>query len=154
MTFNQKPASLTSDASEMRLFSSSFEQVEIHMALATMFCMEQLPKLTVEQQQRYLAFELGVLEYYDRVMLQEGLSEKDSGVRFINFLIYYANRKNAELAETVFQFWWSLFRNGGRLTERKLGFDSANDRVNVDGSRKVGHSPVQYLTDAIGFDIK
>lgn len=141
------------DEDEEKLFSTTCAQVHMCMVLARISFEDQLAKLTTEQAERYAAFELGVLEFYDRAVLQIGLNEKDSGVRFINFMIYYAHYKNAELAESVFQFWLSLVKHGLLLRERKLGFDSVNDEVNPDGSRKIGHSPIRYFANAVGLKL-
>jgi len=141
------------DDDEEKLFSTTCTQAHTCMALSRIHFEDQLAKLTTEQAERYAAFELGILEFFDSAVLQIGLNEKDSGVRFINFMIYYAHYKDTELAEPVFQFWLSLVKHGLLLKERKLGFDSVNDRINPDGSRKIGHSPIRYFADAVGLKL-
>ena len=141
------------DENEEKQFSSTSELIQMHMMMASILYEEQLAKLTPDQEKCYLAFELGVIEYFDRVFFQISSDEEDSGVMFVNFLIYYANHKYTESAEPVFQLWRSLSVHGLLLKERELGFDSVNNQVNPNGSRKVGHFSGRYLKDAVGFDL-
>ena len=152
---NYQPKKVPSSAAsqdEERQFSSAAEMVHMQMMGASMLYEDQLSKMTQEQEKRYLAFELGVIEYFDRAILS--LSEtENSDLRFFNFLIYYANQKYGENAEGVFQLWRSLAVHGLLHGERKLGFDSVNNQVNPDGTKKEGHFPGSYLKEAVGIEL-
>lgn len=134
-----------------RQFSSACELVQMQMMGASMLYEEQLSQMDKEQEKSYLAFELGVIEYFDETFLS--LAEtNNSDVRFLNFLIYYANYKYGKNAEGVFQLWKSLASHGLLQRERKLGFDSVNNQVNPDGTKKKGHFSGRYLKSAVGFE--
>lgn len=49
-------------------YGSTEERVRIHMMGCEMLCADQLQNLSLEKQELYLAFELGVLEYYHRIL--------------------------------------------------------------------------------------
>jgi hypothetical protein len=143
----KSPSIANSD--EDRHFLSASELVQMQMTGASMLYKEQLSKMTPEQEKKYLAFELGVIEYFDRTLLRIN-SEEASDVNFFNFLISYAKYKYGDSSEDVFQFWRALAIEGLLLKERELGFDSVNNHVNPDGSHRAGHYPGKYLRDAVG----
>lgn len=70
-----------------------------------------------------------------------------------NFLIFYANQKYGDNSEAVFQLWQSLGVHGLLNEERKPGFDSVNNQVNPDGTKKEGHFPGRYLKDTVGIEL-
>src|SRR5690554_406900 len=152
---NYQPKKVPSSAAskdEERKFSSAAEMVQIQMMGASMLYEEQLSKMDKEQEKAYLAFELGVIEYFDRAFLSISETE-NSDVRFFNFLIYYANQKYGGDSEGVFQLWKSLAVHGLMNTERELGFESVNAQVNPDGTKKEGHFPGGYLKKAVGIEL-
>lgn len=124
----------------------------MQMMVASMLYEEQLSKMNKEQEKAYLAFELGVIEYFDRTFLSFA-ETGNSDVRLFNFLIYYANQRYGENAEGVFQFWKSLAVHARMHNERKLGFDSVNNQVNPGGTKKAGHFPGGYLKEAVGIEL-
>lgn len=134
-------------------FASASKLVQMQMMMASMLCEEQLSKMTPEQEKRYLAFELGVIEYFDRTFWRIGSDDENSDEQFFNFLDYYANQKYGDSSESVFQLWHLLAVHGLLLKERELGYDSVNKQVNPDGSKKEGHYPGCYLQDAVGIEL-
>lgn len=79
-----KPKTTISSAEseeEERQFSSATEMVQMQMMAAAMLFEDQLSRMTQEQEKKYFAFELGVIEYFDRTFLSIGDSEK-SDVKF------------------------------------------------------------------------
>ena len=95
-----------------------------------------------------MAFELGALEYYSTTVLE--LTEEDKSYIFTSFLDYYSDRKYKEKANIVNQFWLSIELSNNYLRERKLGFESLNNRMNIDGTMRSGFYPGGYLKNAIG----
>lgn len=149
----RKSPSSANNSDEEHQFSSASELVLMQMAGASMLFEEQLSKMTPEQEKKYLAFELGVIEYFDRTLLRIDSEEDASDVKFFNFLIYYAKNKYGDSSEAVFQLWRALATQGLLLKERELGFESINNQVNPDGSQRAGHFPGRYLRDAVGIEI-
>ena len=140
------------DEDEEKQFSSISELVEMSMTLASILFQEQLSEIDKQQEKLYRAFELGVIEYYDRVFLRRAETDaENANARFFNFLIYYANQKYGENGEDVFQLWSSLALDGLMHHERELGFDSVNEGVNPDGTKKIGHYSALYLKKAVRF---
>ncbi|MCR9982905.1 zinc ribbon domain-containing protein [Vibrio alginolyticus] len=152
---NYDPSPIVSSAAneeEERLFLSACELVQMQMAGASLLYEEQISKMDHDQNNRYLAFELGVIEYFDRSLLSISETE-NSNVRFFNFLIYYSNKTYGANSEAVFQLWHSLAVHGLMHTERELGFNSVNNQTNPDGTRREGHFPGKYLKEAVGFEL-
>jgi len=137
---------------EEKQFSTVKELVELQMLGASMIFQDQPSDMTPSQEKKYLAFEFGVIEYFDRTILRTSSENEDSDVNFFNFLIYYANKKYSNASEQAFQFWHTLAVEGSHLKERELGFNSVNNEVNEDGTRKQGHFSGRYLAEAIGLD--
>lgn len=151
---NYRPSSAYSsaaDENEERQFHSASEMIQMQMTAASISYEEELLKMTQDQEELYLAFELGVIEYFDRVYLSI-IKIEDPDLRFFNFLIYYANQKYGENSDRVFQLWKSLAVHGLMHNERKLGFDSVNNQTNPDGSRRASHYPGRYLKKAVGIE--
>ena len=124
-----------------------YDLASTHIALSCMLVSDQLENINNEQERCFLAFELGVLEYYSTTILN--LTEEDRSYIFSCFLDYYSDRKYKEKASVINQFWLSIAINNNYLRERKLGFESLNDRVNMDGTIKNGFYPGGYLQKAI-----
>lgn len=137
---------------EERLFSSASELVKMQMMAASLLCEDQLSQMRTEQEKSYLAFELGVIEYFDQTLLNISENE-NSDVKFFNFLIYCAEKNHDENAEGTFQLWRSLVVHGLLYRERKLGFDSVRNQVNPDGTKNESHFPGVYLQNAIRIDV-
>lgn len=133
-------------------FSSISDLVKMQMAASCIMFTDHLSKMTQEQEKKYFAYELGVIEYHYRMYLVSTESS-DSDIGFVNFMIYYANQKYDENAEAIFEFWNYLVTNELMTDTRKLGFDSINNQVNEDGTKKEGHFPGSYLMRAVGFEL-
>lgn len=124
----------------------------MHIVIMNMLCEEQMQKLDDEQSLRFLAFELGVIEWHDQAIMRVAENQEgEADVRFFNFLIYYANRKYGELGESVFQTYKELATRGLMHEERRLGYESINDGINSDGSQRPGHIGTNHLSKAVGF---
>jgi len=117
-----------------------------------MLCQDQLGNLSQEKQKLYLAFELGVLEYYHRTRL---ILDESKGANeiFFEFLIFYSNDKYQNESFSVLDFWQMLAVGSLMHDERKLGFDSVNNYRNSDGSRREGHAPPIYFMEALHIDM-
>ena len=140
-----------SSNSDEKEFSSIAQFVQMHMFGAGIPFQEQLSKMSKEQEKKYLAFELGVIEQIFHTMLW--LEQGEDTVRLFNFLIFYDNYKYPNSAQFAFHSWRKLLVDGQNFTERKLGFDSVNDEVKADGTRREGHYPPSYLKDALGIEL-
>ena len=136
---------------EEKEFKSVSDLVKLHMAITTMLYRDWFQKMTPKEEKQYLAFELGVIEHFDRTVLRVG--EHTSDDRVFNFITFYAKHTYGDSSENVLQFWRSLAMHGLMHRERKYGFDSVNDERRPDGSRREGHFPGGYLKDAIGIEI-
>lgn len=137
---------------EDRQFSTASELVRNHMMVTTMLYQDEILEMTFEQGQRYLAFELGVAEYYERAFLN--LYETESmDAKFINFLIYHSHHTYVNNSEQVSRFWQKLAGNGLMYAERKLGFDSVKCKTNPDGTQRDGAYPGRYFKEAVGINI-
>ena len=63
-------------------YGSAADFVLMHMVGCAMLCQDQLANLSQEKQKLYLAFELGVLEYYHRARLIQDKSKDVSQIFF------------------------------------------------------------------------
>lgn len=99
--------------------------------------------------ERFLAYELGVIEWHDRAIMQLvwSESEEDEEIRFFDFLSYYCIRKYGHESSDIFGCYMKFATQDLFHRERKLGFDSVND-----GLTKPGHIPAPYLAEAIGVE--
>ena len=129
-------------------YGPTTELVRMHMMGCEMLCQEQFQDLSLEKQKLYLAFELGVLEYHHRTMLTLDKSVDANNI-FFEFLIFYSNYKYKHEQLRVFDFWRALAVESSMHEERELGFDSVNNYINSDGSRRQGHAPPVYFMKAL-----
>lgn len=134
---------------EKQRFSNVSELVKMHMLGARMLFEDEIEEMSVEQQNLYLAFELGVIEYAATNIM--GIDPNNAGAEFANLLLHYANFTYGAASEDVFQIWKTLTTQSTFLKERESGFDSINESHNADGSQRAGHFPGAYLKDAVGF---
>ena len=109
--------------------------------------LEQIQNLDEESSKRYLAFELGVIEFYDKTILAIDKIKIDS--IFLNFLIFYSNYQYKGKSKPAFDFWQVELKTHLFLKERKLGFDSINNQMNEDGSRNECHFAGRYIKEAV-----
>lgn len=135
---------------ESTLLPEIYESVHTHMDLVCSLCEEQLQGLDGEQIRRFLAFELGVIEWHNQSMLSMknlgGEDRENKGdASFFNFLTYYANKKYGDRGESVFQIYSDLATKGGMFEERKLGYDS------IAGLGGPEHCGTNKLALAVGF---
>lgn len=133
-------------------YGSTAELARIHMKACAMLCDDQVQNLNQGQQKLYLAFELGVLEYYHRTILTLDES-KDANEVFFEFLIFYSNGKYQKNQLQVFDFWQMLAVQSLMHEERKLGFESINNYENIDGTRRAGHAPPIYFMKALRLNL-
>lgn len=150
---NKKVTSMNTQSSnsDEKDFSPIAQFVQMHMFAAGILYQEQLSKMSKDQEKKYLAFELGVIEQIFHAMLQ--LEQGEDSVRLFNFLIYYDNYQYPNSAQSAFHFWRALMVNGQNFKERKFGYDSVNEEVNADGTRRAGHHPGPYLKEALGIKL-
>jgi hypothetical protein len=134
---------------EESLFSSVAELVQVQMLFTSMLIEHELSNLTEEQKKKYLAFELGVIEYFDQLMMRTE-SDNESDIRVMNFLIYYVNSKFSNHSENDLRFWTDALINGQGFKERKLGFNSVKHHWNSDGSKRANYFPGAFLMEALG----
>lgn len=132
-------------------FEPSATFATVRMAMCDALFPDQVKGMDADQKQLYLAFELGVIEYYHRnhIMLDES---NDFNQTFFEFIIYYTNKKYLNDASTVLDFWTALAVDGKMQKQRKLGYDSVADHTNPDGTQNKYYSPLAYFTKAIGLD--
>lgn len=130
-------------------FESVYQMIEAHMSSMTAVFEESISKLSPEQADKFLAFELGVIEFFDRRLLRMGVDDEGAAdIRFFNFLIFYGKKKYGESSQGTFNYWHDLAMNGLLRKERELGFSSANYPSNPGAP----HFPFLYLKDAVGID--
>lgn len=114
--------------------------------MCTTFYQEKLKNSDSTLTTRYLAFELGVIEYFHRGMLQRhnGLDINQS---ILGIAICYAATKYGKHADSVFHAWREMLTSGAMQKERSLGFESL--RCN-DGEKQ--QNSVPFLGKALQID--
>lgn len=114
-----------------------------------------LGELDVDQQRAFLAFELGVLEYYRQAVLPEAFgSEAELEQGFFSLLVYHAGQHYPGSAEEVITFWHSLMTGGDLVELREIGFDSMREGQSPEGGVRPGHYPGDYLRRALGIPVE
>ena len=129
-----------------------YEVMDMHMTVVQAQLAETLEpgefdRLTPEQHSRFLAFELGVIEYFAHQIVEVDMSKGDAA--FGNFVLGYANYKYSSNSEEAFSIWWSFATEGARFRERELGFESCAKQYGQDGTARRGHYHARYLRDAL-----
>ncbi|KZY86119.1 hypothetical protein A3741_26860, partial [Oleiphilus sp. HI0069] len=115
-------------------FESKFNLIQTYLMMAQAFNTKDIESITPEQKMRYLAFELGLIEFFDRNHLSH-LSGYDKDITYHEFIRFYSIAKYRDDADKVFEFWNSLTVNCDMLHERKLGYDAVRDHTNSDGTQ-------------------
>lgn len=104
--------------------------------------------ITNDKVEACLAFELGIIEYFDRAFLNTGIKDEDlASTRVFNFILYFSREKYGKGSPEISQFFENELRNQAYLQERKHGFDSVN---NAHNNR--AHFPGKYLLKVLGVD--
>ncbi len=135
-------------------FSTAADLISMHIKVTTMLIDDELRNLSNEKQQnKFMAFELGVIEYFFQTMVSSH-NDKDSDAVFFNFLIHCAKALETDhyAKQSLFTMWKEMAVNGLYFEERGLGFDSVNNDTNPDGSKREGHFPTSYLMKAVGLN--
>lgn len=145
----RKPTSST-EASQEDKFSKMANLVQMSTEAAQLPYMDAISTLSPEQARCHLAFQLGIIEYFDRAFFPNIANSKSGTVNFINFLIYYSNAFYGDSSEPVLEFWRELVSSKAKLNERELGFNSVNDSIDESGAHRAGHYPPRYLGEALG----
>ena len=141
--------------SELALIEEVSAQVSAYMDELVMRAAGELAALDADQQRQYLAFELGVLEYYRQALLPEAFgSEAELEQGFFSLLVHHAGQHYPGSAEEVITFWHSLLTEEGLTDIREIGFDSVRDGLDADGSTRRGHYAADYLRRALGLPVE
>ena len=117
-----------------------------HVKMCTTFYQDKLKDADNTLMTRYLAFELGVMEYFLRAMLQRHNS-LDVNQSILGIAICYAAAKYGKHADSVFNTWREMLTGGSMQKERSFGFESL--RCN-DGEER--HNSVPFLGKALQLD--
>ncbi len=139
---------MTESSSEydVKCFEEAFELVNRQMAATASSCLDSLTNMSVNQQGKYFAFELGVIEYFERQFINIDIKDNDEAFcRFFNFTMYYSQRRYDSTSDLVSQYWEKIINAQTMLLERELGFNSVNN-----AALNPGHFPSKYLMQALG----
>lgn len=142
--------SFLNNEEDKRRISSACSLFQMHMALSLAMYEDELQGMNHDQRNKYLAFELGVIEYYNSIFLGI-LGEDESDTRLLCFMEYCSKSIYGDRSEAIFQLWRSLVAHGLMYRERELGYNSVSNKTNPDGTMNQGHFPGVYLKEAIGF---
>lgn len=136
-------------------YATASELVYMHMDVASMLLGDEVQLFNEEQQIKYLAFQLGVIEYFHQSILASS-EDLDPDSIFFNFLFACAKygKSDMKAVEAVSKAWKDMAISGLYFKERQLGFDSVNNEENEDGSRRDGHFSGSYLMKAVSVDGK
>ena len=132
-------------------FSDICELIMLQMAGATMLTGNRIEGMNADEQQRYLAFELGVIEYYLRVLELSDQADANSAADLLDLLEAYSKTRYEENHFKIYLAWNQMATQQLNLRERKLGYDSVRDARLPDGSPKPGHFAGLYLNRAMGW---
>lgn len=131
----------------LAFFSDIFDLIELHIKTGSALCGNKITNINEKQYKKFLAFELGVIEWHDQSVMKFFNDEADSTneIIFYKFLHYYCGRKYN--SKEILSFYIDLFNKGIFIRERKLGFDSVNDGIN-----NPGHLSHNYILRALNLD--
>lgn len=106
---------------------------------------------TLERSEQFLAFEFGVLEWYDQTLLRPNRKPGDgSGMTFLEFVHFYAKNKYRDRAPEAMEYFAKYGMSTTlRYRERELGFRSVDLGISPDGSRKEGHLGLEQFVEAL-----
>lgn len=127
------------------------ELTQMHMQLTCFLLEDRIKNISFEELKSYLAFELGVIEYFFGMYQKLAEFEEPQAILF-HILNYYCNQKYEKNVDTIMDLWKSLVVLGLMHKQRKLGFDSVNNDTNADGTMKEGHYPGRYLVEALDME--
>ncbi|GIU22188.1 hypothetical protein [Shewanella sp. MBTL60-007] len=129
---------------EKRLFGSVSELVSLQMDVAAGIQQKDIQLLSYDSKLRYWSFELGVIEFHDRLL---NIREGENDCVFENFLIFHSKEKHLQ-PNAVLQFWNMEIKYQKFLNVRELGFQSVSNGFKADGQQRPGHCPWLYFKDA------
>lgn len=150
---DRREAMVVKDAWESRkaLLADASEMVVLHKVIAARQVLASLETLTEEQFRRCLAFELGLTEYYfDHVLKSDDEPRSPDDPTFLGFLRYHADREYADNANSVYDLWVSMVREGTLTEVRRLGAESASQGTSSDGMHRPLERAKNYFRLALG----
>lgn len=133
------------------LFATAAEAVSRHMLGCVMMSAQYLERKRKERSEAFLAFEMGVLEYFHRAAILPACS-MDQSQSFFELAIKYGNEAYEKDALQALDFWTKIAVQNLMHDKRELGFESVNRFVDENGKRRPGHAPTIFFCDALGLD--
>lgn len=120
--------------------------IHSHLKEVSVLLKDKLAHLSKIETTKYFAFQLGVIEWVFKVAsLTESSSENpdENEIKFTNFLVYYVRHTYPERGAEIFEMLYDFVDKITMLKERKLGFDSANNK------KKPGYNADEFLRNAL-----
>ena len=136
---------------QQELFATAVQAASRHMLGCVMMHKQYLESKRKEQSEAFLAFEMGVLEFFHRTMILPACS-MDASQSFFELAIKFGNEAYREDALRVLDFWTKIAVQSLMHDKRELGFESVSRFVDEDGKRRPGHAPIVFFCDAMGIE--
>lgn len=125
--------------------------VHTKINMMTMMYEEEFRNISPEENMRFMAFELGVLEY-NSILYQLVKNPVDEIDRFVILLNEYAIHRYPGSEMDRVETWIHMLQSGELIECRRQGVNSESNARDTSGKLKPGYIPVEYLQKAMGWD--